>query len=181
MVTDTTTAKVSLGPLGTFVLLALSVVLNISGIASIIDGFFRWQGFFRDFLETYRAWIRHPVSWAIHLVWPASWPRIPESLFDVLIVWSGIFLAANLCSLRHYKKLFVQAKIDDEGLFKGIIFAIIAFLFFPLFIALCFLTMKDKHAANYFALETTVYFLFLVSFVIVLMFLNWQFQHHGRI
>ena len=185
MVTDTATEKFSLGPVAKLWLL-FSVLLNVSGIASIIDGFFRWQGFFRDFLDLYHAWIRHPVSWAIHLVWPASWPRIPKSIIDVLIVWSGFFLAVNLWFLRTRKKLFVQAAIEDEGIFKGIISVIIGFFAYPLVIVFSLLQIRvpllDVTGEDFNpALETALYFLFLVSCVIVLMFLNWQFQHHGQI
>jgi hypothetical protein len=49
---------------------ALSLLLNVSGIASIVDGFVHWAYFFRDFLDLYRHWIREPLSWAVHLVFP---------------------------------------------------------------------------------------------------------------
>ena len=48
------------GPI-VYLWLALSLLLNVSGIASIVDGFVHWASFFKDFLDIYRAWIREPL------------------------------------------------------------------------------------------------------------------------
>ncbi len=184
--TDTATEKYSLGPVAKLWLL-VSVLINVSGIASIMDGFFRWHGFFRDFLDLYRAWIRGPVSWALHLAWPASWPHIPETLIDLLIVWSGFFLATNIYFLKEEKKLLVAGLIEAEGIFKGILSTTRFFLFTPLFVIADLLKINWPAVGLPYSesdyrttLEILLYFAFLIACVILLMFLNWQFQHYGR-
>jgi hypothetical protein len=64
-----TEGKSRLGPFA-YVSLAVSVLLNVSGIASIVDDVVVWAGFIRDFIDLYRDWIREPILWALHLAWP---------------------------------------------------------------------------------------------------------------
>jgi hypothetical protein len=113
----------------------LNGLLTVSGIASIVEGLARWHGFFKDILDLYRAWIRHPISWAVHLVWPTSWPQIPETVFDVIVVWGAMFFAANLWSLKENDKGFFQKQFDRYGRLRGFGWILIFLFLLPLVLA----------------------------------------------
>jgi hypothetical protein len=166
--------------------LALSMLLNIAGVASIVDGLVHWAGFFRDALDNYRASIREPLSWAVHLVWPSWWPKIPAWVFDLLVVWSTFFLAINLANLQAYGVSYVRYALDVNGAFVGILVVVRQFLTMPvrapfrivrgLLAPSTSATGRAKIRLRNAHLYMT-YFLLLVGAVIVLAFLNWQFQH----
>jgi hypothetical protein len=155
------------------------MLLNVAGIASIVDGLVHWAAFLKDFLGTYRTWIRAPISWAAHLLWPASWPKIPTWGFDLIVVWSAIFLAANICWLKKFSKTIIGDLINRHGIFAGVLQTVIAFVTFPFFLAQS-LTIPTNVTEKRLATETSIYFLILISAVIVLAFLNWQLRHLGH-
>ena len=72
-----------------YVWLAISVLLNVSGIASILDGFVQWGHFSSDGINQYRVNIREPVSAAFYVLWPTHWARIEGWVFDALVVLAG--------------------------------------------------------------------------------------------
>jgi hypothetical protein len=76
--------------------LLLSLVLNITGIASILDGFVVWADFFKNAISLYQMTIRGPIMLAVNLIYPSAWPRIPGWVFDIVIVWTSFFLAYRL-------------------------------------------------------------------------------------
>ena len=100
MVVTKDTDKQWLGPFF-YLWFALSILLNVSGIASMVDGFVHRANFFRDFLDIYRHLIREPLSWTVHLVWSSWWPRIPPWVFDYLVICSGFFFRLNVLNIRH--------------------------------------------------------------------------------
>ncbi|MFA5900958.1 MAG: hypothetical protein WC829_17805 [Hyphomicrobium sp.] len=106
---DATASKANKWPLNSFWLL-LSVLLNVTGIASIVDGFVRWAGFFQNIIAFYRATVRAPFADLVAMVWPAGWPPIPGWCFDVLIVWSAFFLAKNIANA----KVFGQTSVGHR-------------------------------------------------------------------
>jgi hypothetical protein len=168
-------------PLGPFLYLwlALSMLLNVAGVASIVDGLVHWAIFFKDFLNIYRVWIRGPISWAAHIIWPASWPKIPTWGYDLLVIWSAVFLAANICWLKRFGKTTISYLIDRHGIPAGILRTVVAFVTFPFFLAKG-LTAPSDATEKRLATQTSVYFLILISAVIVLAFLNWQLRHLGH-
>jgi hypothetical protein len=94
--------------------LALSMLLNILGIASIVDGAVTWLGFVAELIATYRKFLREPLLFVAELFWPASWPRIPRWTADVLIVQSSFFISYRLFmdfEKRRYLIVFREAKI----------------------------------------------------------------------
>jgi hypothetical protein len=169
------------GELGPFLYLwlALSLLINVSGIASIADGFVHWANFFQDFLQIYHEMIRDPLSWAAHRVWPPGWPRIPPWIFDLLVVWSGVFLATNIENIRNTGQTVFGDVFSSLGLIMGI--PVIAFIFFfcPVLLPLRYVfprnesRVRDRRAA----LEALLYFFLLFATVVILAFLNWQLQH----
>jgi hypothetical protein len=164
--------------------LALSVLLNVSGIASIVDGIVHWANFFKDFLDIYRHFIREPISWAVHLVWPSWWPKIPPLVFDIFVIWSACFFAYNMSFIRLNGISLLAGIIQDQhlGIVGIIVVSFACFAVAPLAIlvsipALFFLSNeKDRR----WTLDVLLYFFILVGAVVVLAFLNWQFQHIGR-
>jgi hypothetical protein len=154
--------------------LALSMLLNISGVASIVDGFVHWANFFKDFLDIYRAWIREPISWAVHLVWPSWWPKIPPWVFDLLVIWSAFYFGANVVIVKSHGRSLVSEMFDSvRDFFRGLG----GFAFGPFVLPLAFFMNAESKA---FAWEWLLYTVAVFATVIVLAFLNWQLQHIGQ-
>ncbi len=155
--------------------LALSVLLNVSGIASIVDGFVHWVSFFRDFLDIYRHLIREPLSWAVYLVWPCWWWKIPPWVFDLFVIDAALFFGANIVSTKYHGRSLVAEMFDSvrDFFLTPIIFVaqpliLLGMYFYPLH-------ERDKSAVRDCLLYTAAVF----ATVIVLAFLNWQLQHIG--
>jgi hypothetical protein len=164
---------------------ALSMLVNISGIGSIVDGLVHWVGFFREAVDIYRAWIREPLSWTVHLVWPSGWPRIPGWAFDLFVVWSTFFLAANIAFYRNTGKTLVAATIKNAGVIGGYLLAAALFLGGPIIVCINFfrtdrIVMQRESidgAIRRESMEIVIYFFLIIAIVAVFAFLNWQLQH----
>ena len=73
--------------------LLVGFISAVGGIMGIVEGWVRWHDFIANhFLDYYKALVRQPLVWAVDLVWPRTWPKIPAWLFDVLVLW---VIAAN--------------------------------------------------------------------------------------
>jgi hypothetical protein len=156
---------------------ALSLLLNISGISSIVDGFVHWVGFFRDALDIYRGWIREPLSLVAHLVWPLGWPKIPGWVFDLFVILSTFFLAGNIVSYQVGGHSLVADATKKNGVIVGIFTVVVWYFFLPL-LGLLFLLLEPNDAVGRrSAVKFYAYFFLIIAIVIVLAFLNWQFQH----
>lgn len=71
------------------------ILLNLAGLASIIDSFLTWEGYFRQAIDFYRTWVREPILSIAYLVWPLGWPRLPGWVIDVLCI-SGSYLGLSI-------------------------------------------------------------------------------------
>jgi hypothetical protein len=94
--------------------LALSMLLNILGIASIVDGAITWLGFVAEIVATYRKFLREPLLLLASLFWPTSWPRIPPWAADVFIIQSSFFISFRLFMAferERYLIVFRQVRI----------------------------------------------------------------------
>ena len=188
-------AKTHVGPF-IYVWMAVSLLMNISGMAGIVDGFVTWVGFFRDFVGVYKALIREPLSGLAHLVWPTNWPRIPTWVFDCIVIWSGFFLALNLSALRYrgttlFGWAVEKAKPAEAQVLINLFrlgFLLFVFILGPLsFIILLPRFTKERDEADKNApvsirtgvITTYVYFGCLVATMVLIMFLNWQLQKAG--
>ena len=76
--------------------LALTVILTLTGLASIVDGLIVWADFIAQAIQVYKSTLRDPIAWLVDMAWPKGWPRIPKMVFDVLIIWSAFFTALRL-------------------------------------------------------------------------------------
>jgi len=156
--------KQLLGPI-VYLWLALSLLLNVSGIASIVDGFVHWANFFKDFLDIYRHWIREPLSWAVHLVLAL---KIPPWVFDYFVISSAFFFGTNAMGIRRDGRSFF---IDPFAVF-------ILYIYGPILLPFLFSVGDAKVKSR--TRECLIYTGAVFATVIVLMFLNWQFQHIGN-
>ena len=94
--------------------LALSMLLNILGIASIVEGAVTWLGFVAELIATYRKFLREPLLFIAGFFWLTSWPRIPPWTADVLKIQSSFFISYRLFMAfekRRYLIVFRQVKI----------------------------------------------------------------------
>lgn len=80
--------------------LLISVALNVTGLASLVDGAVVWVKFFQQFIDQYRVLVRNPLQAAFHFVWPSSWPTVPGWAFDLLVVWASVFVGTNIAFYR---------------------------------------------------------------------------------
>lgn len=160
--------------------LGLSLLLNISGMASIVDGLVQWVSFLKDLLGIYQTWIREPISWIVHLVWPPSWPKIPTWALDIFVIWSGLFLAINIANFRAYGESYWTSAVRSEGILKGAAWVVFFFLFAPVIYPTVAAFGHDEDLAQREeAREVLRYYMLLVIAIIVLMFLNWQLKKAG--
>jgi hypothetical protein len=189
--------KWDLGPFG-WVALALSVLLNVSGMASIVDGFVVWGGFIRDFVDIYQTWIREPIHGALQFVWPLG--RLPRWVADWFCINGSVAAAYNLALVYHGEKTVLGGIIDIRKLYLERLRALgpLLFLFAPLFvlIAIFGLIAAAMFGLLYLWIRVIVELAFrgripsmmlsvflcwlgLVGTLIVLMFLNWQMLRAG--
>jgi hypothetical protein len=173
--------KSKLGPFLYF-WLAMSVLLNISGLASIVDGFVVWVGFLRNFIEIYRAWIREPMLWAAHLVWPNGWPRIPGWIMDWLCISGSFALAVNAIALRDEGQTFIGVALEaGDNFAQRIVFVFLAALVLlagPLLFPLLWLSRMPREAWGTLGAIILTWTAILGGFVL-LIFLNWQLKRAG--
>lgn len=169
--------------------LGLSVALNVIGMASLVDGVVIWADFIRQMVELYRALIRDPLEWAAQLFWPASWPRIPASFFDLLVVWSCLFLSTNIALYRSAGTFLLSkafAKVQGFGSFFGFVFvSTLMFITVP-FGMLRHLLSPNEYRYNVLfphrrevTLSILYSLLFVVGMFILLLFVNFQIKRIG--
>lgn len=78
------------------VYLALSALLNVLGLASIVEDVFKWAGFLAEATNIYHQFLRDPILKAVMYFWPAAWPRIPSWAIDLFIIQSSFFISYRL-------------------------------------------------------------------------------------
>jgi hypothetical protein len=170
--------------------LALSTLLNLTGMASIVQGFIDWAQFLAEFINLYRVSVREPLSWAAHLAWPSSWPRIPGLVIDWLCVSAGFFLAMNIFGLIRDKQTFfgwLMAEVAGaSSAFKKVSMALthtihllMAVVLGPL-LPLVFLGSWPTRHEQWRSLgQLYFYWLSIVAAFVSLVFLNWQLKRAG--
>ncbi len=160
-----------------YVGLVISGLLNLTGLASIVDGLVTWAHFFRDIIDVYRTMIREPLAYVGNHIWPFG--HIPHWAFDVFVLWSALFLATNIFSHKRYSKtLFgeIREVYRDGGLIKALSYVLFA-IFLP--IILIFLPFGLGDAAERAEYRTVVReilknFVLILAVFVVMLFINWQ-------
>jgi hypothetical protein len=154
------------------------MLLSLSGMASIVDGFAVWAGFLRDFVDLYRAWIREPVLGIVHLIWPASWPPIPGWVVDWFCISGSFFFAGNIVKSSSEGRGLLGDQLDSpRGFLPRAAFSImLGLLIGPLYVLpIAIGALTDWTGA----LRVYLYWLTLLCVFALLMFLNWQLKRAG--
>jgi hypothetical protein len=166
-----------------YVWLGISGLLNISGMASIVDGFVTWAKFFREFIDAYRWAIRDPLAHLGNAIWPFG--HIPGWVFDVFVLWSALFLALNIFVYREEGKLIFGVVRDEVGDFGQALVSALAFsIFLPLTLCvfrLGLLAGDDEERGWYrdMALGIAKNFVLILGLFILILLVNWQLKKLG--
>jgi hypothetical protein len=76
--------------------LALSALLNVLGLASIVEGLITWTGFLAEAINIYHQMLRDPILRSVIYFWPAAWPKVPSWVIDLFIIQSSFFISYRL-------------------------------------------------------------------------------------
>jgi hypothetical protein len=152
--------------------LAISVLLNVSGMASIVDGFVVWGGFIQDFIGLYRHWIREPTHGVLQLLWP--WGPLPRWVADWALI-GGSFSVANSIDIKINTGISSKASLA-VNVVAATLGTLLHLLFGPLAIVMAVLPPwplggRDRRKPLYWSL--------MLGIVVLLMFLNWQVKRAG--
>jgi hypothetical protein len=91
--------------------LALSALLNVLGLASLVEGVVTWAGFVAEVINVYHQFLRDPILRAVMYFWPAAWPRVPSWTIDLFIIQSSFFISYRLfMAFEKEKKYLITFK-----------------------------------------------------------------------
>ena len=76
--------------------LALSALMNVLGLASIVGDFVTWAGFLADAINAYHQFLRDPILRVLILFWPAAWSKPPSWTVDIFIIQSSFYISHRL-------------------------------------------------------------------------------------
>lgn len=164
--------------------LVLGVALNVIGLASLVDGVVVWADFIQHLVETYRTFIREPLEWAARAVWPASWPRIPAAAFDLLVVWSCLFLSTNIALYRSTGTFLLSKALGKVRSIPSFFGFLLVFLL--MFVTIPFGILRQLSSVNAYrynvlfphrreaTLSVLYSLLFVIGMFILLLFVNFQ-------
>ena len=72
----------------------LTSILNASGLASIVDGYYKWSSFFQNFIETYRHLAGFIVlPFELLLDW-----QVPNWVPDIIVVYGSLVIGLRLAA-----------------------------------------------------------------------------------
>ncbi len=163
-----------------YVGLVISGLLNLTGLASIVDGLVTWSHFFREIIDVYRTVIREPLAYVGNHLWPFG--HIPHWAFDVFVLWSALFLAMNIYFYRKSGETafqFVHETYRNDGLIKALGLAIVLPMVLPIGLIPMFLgegvpDASGKAKARRGAIDILQNFLLILGLFVVILFINWQ-------
>ena len=132
-----------------YVGLVISGLLNLTGMASIVDGLVTWAHFFREIIDVYRTVIREPLAYVGNHIWPFG--HIPHWVFDVFVLWSALFLAKNIYKYADHGETMLsinpRSSYRDEDSIAAFVHAIGVTIFLPI-TANCVLLLGAAHQQN---------------------------------
>ncbi len=160
--------------------LVISGLLNLTGMASIVDGLVTRTHFFRDIIDVYRALIREPLAYAGNHLRPFG--HIPHWAFDVFVLWSALFLATNIIAYREEGKTILGGIYEDYrnfGLVHTFETAILLTVFLPITLVAVLLGALSEDASEKAEGRRRVRdifqnFLLILTLFAVILFINWQ-------
>jgi hypothetical protein len=159
-----------------YVWLGISGLLNISGMASIVDGFVTWAKFFREFIDAYRWAIRDPLAYIGNAIWPFG--HIPGWVFDVFVLYSALFLAYNIFLYLKYKRLvFNNVRIAyQEAFSEAALVAVFSTFLLPILLLIGFLGPPSERED---VRNVVKNFAFIFGLFILILLVNWQLKKLG--
>jgi hypothetical protein len=165
--------------------LGISGLLNISGMASIVDGLVVWAEFFRNFIDVYRWAVRDPLAYVGNAIWPFG--ILPGWVFDIVVLYSGLFLAINIVTYRRvgrtvFGALWTSFRQGDYGYAVIGLFAVTIFLPLVLLIFLFGFLIENPEERvqnRQGAMETFINFGIIVGLFILILLINWQIKNLG--
>jgi hypothetical protein len=170
--------KPEIGPF-IYVGLVISVLLNVSGMASIVDGFVVWAGFFRGFVGLYRAWIRSPLQWLPGLIGI----HLPGWVADWLCISGSFFLAMNLYHFQNQGETILRTVMHRPSVWARATLIVIVLsgpLIIPLLLILQHLIDRKGGRPKWDTIAYVyLYWVMVIGSIVVLMFLNWQLKRAG--
>jgi hypothetical protein len=154
-----------------YVWLGISGLLNISGMASIVDGFVTWAKFFREFIDAYRWAIRDPLAYAGNAIWPFG--HIPGWVFDVFVLWSALFLAYNIFLYIKYRRTaFSNVRIAyQEAFSEAALVAVFSTILLPI---LLLIGSSGPPSEREDVRKIVKNFAFILGLFILMLLINWQ-------
>lgn len=160
-----------------YVGLVISGLLNLTGLASIVDGLVIWTHFFRDIIDVYRTVIREPLAYVGNHLWPFG--HIPHWAFDVFVLWSALFLAGNIFGYKRTGRTSFGNAYREHGPIAGFGLVIAAWIFLPILLIGLFLGIFAEDAsekANHRRQTKDILqnFLLILALFVVILFINWQ-------
>lgn len=166
--------------------LALSVLMTVSGVSSIVEGVLGWGGFLKVFIENYRVYVRTPIASAINFLLPTGW-SVPFWLVDWGILTAGFFVAINVIWVHDFGHLPTQRGVNRlrsgrwlEAL--GYFAKYVVIFFFGPILLLILLAhprpdVETPDGRRTKALKRAgLYYLYGILTLLVVMFLAWQVQ-----
>lgn len=145
----------------TLPLLILAIVMNASGMASLVDSVYTWGSFFSDIVEVYRGvttWLFSPLKIYFDI-------DVPIWLRDLSIVWAafgGVGLTLILSVMD----------IEEDSDPLSLRDRIVVLFFWPLVVL-----MLLRPGTNW--RDFGLWLLFSVSPLLLALFLDWQFMQHA--
>jgi hypothetical protein len=155
--------------------LAISVIGNIIGLSSLVEGVVTWAAFFKDIIDLYREYIRGPIAFIGNHLWPFG--KIPGWVFDFLIVYLLFYISANIASILRYKKSFISSLVEQIGHRRIILITVLVFLpFHDIVIFFLQLFKINKTVDEDVYITMSIVGIILIIFIILL-FINYQILH----
>jgi len=154
--------------------LVMSTLMNISGMASVVDGLVTWRVFFKDLVVTYREWVREPVAAAFNWIGVS----LPHWLTDAFVLYGGLyFTLAAFYRIR----MGISLSHDFASIWKEAGHWIERVLFVPwaLFLPFSYLVMffiGKVEEVRLPVMGMLKWYLGLFVVFVVMLFLNWQLQ-----
>jgi hypothetical protein len=139
-------------------LVALVSFIAVS-LVSLAQGRGLWPGLLQGSAELYGAIVRQPLQSLIGLVYPANWRDVPVWAYDVLVLWSFLYICFLIFDLLGKREILAimdiwgvgprnhRASAAGSGL-RGILRHGLAFLMGPFFLIMLFasyLKLKKDH------------------------------------
>jgi hypothetical protein len=144
-------------------------LLEISAMASIVDGLVTWAQLFSAFIDAYRWAIRDPLASAGNAIWPFG--AIPGWLFDVFVLWASLFMTFTMIWRLHGQLVFREVRViyRDDGFGAA---SLVAFnlILFPIMLVAAYMGGRAGAGTR----SVLRNFVRIFGLFILILLVNWQ-------